>query len=55
METNTINKTQFDLAIRSMRELLQCAKYSDDLEQQIECLRVVANAANSVANKLESK
>ncbi len=55
METNTITKTNFNTAIVSMRELLQCIKVSDSIEEQIEFLRIVANAANSVANKLEAK
>ena len=55
METNTITKTNFNTAIVSMRELLQCIKASDSIEEQIEFLRIVANAANSVANRLEAK
>jgi hypothetical protein len=55
MENKQLTKTQFNTTIVSMRELLQCVKASDSPTEQIEFLRIIANAANSVANRLENK
>lgn len=53
--TTPITKTQFNTAIVSMRELLQCVKYSETKEKQAEILRIIASAATTLAIKIESK
>jgi hypothetical protein len=55
METNTITKTKLNTTITHMRYLLQCVRSNKSTEEQIQLLRIIADAANSVANRLENK
>ncbi|CAB4148857.1 hypothetical protein UFOVP526_29 [uncultured Caudovirales phage] len=56
MDTTTpITKTQFNTAVVSMRELLQCVKSNESKEEQIALLHIIATAATTLASKIESK
>ena len=55
METNTITKTKLNTTITHMRYLLQCVRSNKSTEEQIQLLRIIADAANTVANRLEAK
>ncbi len=55
METNTITKTKLNTTITHMRYLLQCVRSNESTEEQIQLLRIIADAANTVANRLEAK
>lgn len=53
--TTPITKTQFNTAIVSMRELLQCVKSNESKTEQAELLRIIASAATTLAMKIEGK